>query len=121
MRPWYQYRWDELEPHTFRYLGLVARRAPDGSPRFNLPQTVWLDAFGRMDWAPVRTFAGLTLAVNVLTAIETRMDRRAFFGTTSRRVLRLAPRFADDVLLTMPPSGGQIPMDLIREYLRERP
>src|SRR6266702_2077841 len=63
----YRYRWDNLDFRTCRRLGVIARRAPDGSPRFNFPQTVWLSPQIRMDWSVHLTPAVRTLAVNVLT------------------------------------------------------
>jgi len=116
--PSYLLGYDELDPATFHKLGLVTRRAPDGSPRFNLHQTVWFEPDEHMDWTEEPTAAVFALAVNVLTPFASRLDVRAYFGATSRAVLKAAPAFAEAWLLTMPDFGGRIPIEILRKYIR---
>jgi hypothetical protein len=118
-KPSYRYHWDDLDFRTCRSLGVIARRAPDGAPRFNFPQTVWLFPDIRMDWSIRLTPAVRTLAVNVLTVWILEQDLAVCFGCTNRRAVAAADRFARAFLLTMPDSGGCLPRELITEWIRE--
>src|ERR1700722_6925361 len=100
-RPSYDYHWDNLDFRTCRGLGVIARRAPDGTPRFNFPQTVWLNSDIKMDWSTRFTPAVRTLAVNVLTLWIPEHDMVVGFGSTSRRAVAGAAQFAEVFLLTM--------------------
>lgn len=115
----YEYRWDTLDCRTFRSIGVIARRAPDGSPRFNFPQTVWLFPGVEMDWSARNTRAVQTLAVNILTSFLLERNVVTYFGATSRRVLNGAARFADACLTTMPAQGGCISRELIEKWILE--
>jgi hypothetical protein len=117
--PSYRYRWDSLDFRTCRGLGVIARRAPDGTPRFNFPQTVWLGPEISMDWSARLTPAVRTLAVNVLTLWIPEHDLVVGFGSTSRRAIAAAKQFAEAFLLTMPVNGGCLPRELIRGWIRE--
>src|SRR5688572_19453038 len=96
----YHYGWNDLDFRTFRPIGAIARRAPDGTPRFNFPQTVWLYPGVEMDWLARNTRAVQTLAVNILTSFLLERNVATYFGATSRRVLNAAPRFANVSLLS---------------------
>jgi hypothetical protein len=98
---------------------MIARRAPDGTPRFNFPQTVWLSPEFRMDWSARLTPAVRTLAVNVLTLWIPDHDLVVCFGSTSRRAVAAADRFAETFLVTMPMNGGCLPRKLITGWIRE--
>jgi hypothetical protein len=115
----YRYRWDNLDFRTCRALGVIARRAPNGSPCFNFPQTVWLSPEIRMDWSARLTPAVRTLAVNVLTLWIPEHDLPVGFGCTSQRALAGAEGFARAFLLTMPGSGGCLPRELMEEWIRD--
>src|SRR4029077_3168162 len=93
-KPSYRYRWNNLDFRTSRRLGVIARRAPDGSPRFNFPQTVWLCPETSMDWSARLTPAVRTLAVNVLTLWVPEHDLVVGFGSTGRRAVAAAVQFA---------------------------
>jgi hypothetical protein len=118
-KPSFRYRWDNLDFRTCRRLGVIARRAPDGTPRFNFPQTVWLCPDIRMDWSVRLTPAVRTLAVNILTLWIPERDFDASFGSTTRRAVAAAAPFAQAFLLMMPGNGGFLPRDLIKEWIRE--
>jgi hypothetical protein len=118
-KPSYRYHWDDLDFRTCRSLGVIARRAPNGAPCFNFPQTVWLSPKLRMDWSVRLTPAVQTLAVNVLTLWTVEQDLAACFGRTNRRAVAAADRFAGAFLLTMPDSGGCLPRELIMRWIRE--
>src|ERR1700722_3462812 len=69
--PSYQYGWNDLDGGTFPVIGVIAPRAPDGRPRFNFDQTIWLSARVRMDWAPELNLKVQTLALNILIRFVT--------------------------------------------------
>lgn len=119
LKPSYSYQWDELDVRTFRSEGVIARRTPEGEPRFNFPQTVWLFPDVRMDWARHANRAVQTLAVNILTNFFPERDMAAYFGTMSRRAFGNALRFAEDFILSMPPGGGHIPREIIERWIAE--
>ena len=117
--PSYRYRWNNLDFRTCRGLGVIARRTPDGAPRFNFPQIVWLCPEVSMDWSARLTPAVRTLAVNVLTLWIPEHDLIVGFGSTSRRAVAAAAQFAETFLLTMPVNGGCLPRELIRGWIRD--
>jgi len=114
----YRYRWNDLDRGTFPVIGVIARRAPDGKPRFNFDQTIWLSARVKMDWAPELNLKVQTLALNILTLFVTQSP-----GKGSRRGSRWlrdhAAEFAELFLCTMPAEGGCIPTTVIKEWLKE--
>jgi hypothetical protein len=114
----YQYEWSELDEATFQPLGVIARRAPDGSPRFNFPQRLWLDPGVSMNWAEASSLEVQTLALNILAQFE--RGRRARISTPAQSLSDSAEQFAEIFLCTMPPDGGCIPAGVIREWLRSR-
>jgi hypothetical protein len=114
----YHYGWSELDETTFHTLGVIARRAPDGSPRFNFPQRLWLDPNVSMDWAEAPNPKVETLALNILARFE--QGLRARISTDRRSLSDSAEQFAEVFLCTMPPDGGCIPHGVIREWLRLR-
>jgi hypothetical protein len=113
----YQYGWNELDETTFHSLGVIARRAPDGSPRFNFPQRLWLDPNVSMDWAEAPNLKVDTLALNILARFERGLRARI---STDRPLNDSAEQFAELFLCTMPPDGGCIPHGVIREWLRSQ-
>jgi hypothetical protein len=122
LKPW-DYTWDALHPYTLRFYGLLARRSPADTAHFNLTQTIWLRRDLDMNWSPRQTPAATTLAVNVLTAHldpGTPHNTHAFRGSTTRRILAIAPQFAREFLCTMPEHGGRIPRDVIIGWMRAR-
>jgi hypothetical protein len=88
-----------------------------GRQHFNFAQRVWLRASVDMAVTPVLTMALETLAVNLLTHMTRRHDCSAAVGVTSRRVLRLAPLFCSECLLTARAEGWVMPRATIREWL----
>lgn len=117
----YSYQWDELDVRTFRPEGVIARRTPEGEPRFNFPQTIWLFPQVQMDWAKHANRAVQTLAVNILTPSLPERDMAAYFGTMSRRAFDAALSFAEDFILSMPEQGGRIPRETIERWIAEEP
>lgn len=116
----YRYNWYDLDFRTFHSLGVIARRAPDNSPRFNFPQTVWLYPDVNMDWSARNTRAAQTLAVNILTSMVNDRDFITHFGATSRRVIEVADLFTRDCLLTMPTDGGCLPRDMLEQWIKAK-
>jgi hypothetical protein len=114
----YQYGWSELDEATFQPLGVIARRAPDGSPHFNFPQRLWLEPSVSMNWAEAPSLEVQTLALNILAQFE--RGRRAGLSTRPRPSGDSAQEFAELFLCTMPTDGGCIPTGVIREWLRSR-
>ena len=116
--PSYHYGWNDLDRGTFSAIGAIARRAPDGRPRFNFDQTIWLSARVKMDWAPELNLKVQTLALNILTLFVTQSP-----GKGSRRGSRWlrdhSAEFAELFLCTMPAEGGCIPTTVIKEWLKE--
>ena len=115
--PSYRYGWNDLDKGTFPVIGVIARRAPDGRPRFNFDQTIWLSARVNMDWAPELNLKVQTLALNILTRFVTQGR-----GKGSRRDSRWLRdhngEFAKLFLCSMPADGGCIPTAVIEEWLR---
>jgi len=64
------YGWHDLDDRTFNVLGVLARRAPDGTPRFNFSQTVWIHPRVDMNWSARMNRSVQTLAVNILVAFQ---------------------------------------------------
>lgn len=114
----FEYEWDNLDPVTFRVLGAIARRAPDRSPRFNFPQTIWLYPKTSMSWSARLTRHVETLAVNMLAPWISAHRQRAT-GLTAEQLAIVASReFAREFLCTMPADGGFIPREVIQEWIR---
>jgi hypothetical protein len=118
IKPSYSYEWDILDVRTFRLVGVIARRAPDGTPRFNFPQTVWLYPEISMNWSTRMNRQMRTLAVNILTPFLPPRTERVAVGTTSLLALEHAAPFARLFLCTMPREGGCIPRSVIQEWIR---
>ena len=72
-----------------------------------------------MDWGGRLTPAMRALAVNVLSLWIPEHDFVVGFGSTSRRAVAGAAQFAEVFLLGMPVSGGCVPGDVVREWIRE--
>jgi hypothetical protein len=107
----YFYGWADLDASTFQRIGVIARRAPDGSPRFNFPQRYWLDPKVSMDWSCEINAQVETLAVNILATFKsTRLP--------SGQHKEVAGAFAELFLCSMPEDGGCIPRQVIRSWLR---
>jgi hypothetical protein len=107
----YHYGWADLDASTFQRIGVIARRAPDGSPRFNFPQRFWLDPNVSMDWSSEINRQVETLAVNILAAFKSTQRHSGQHKET-------AGAFAELFLCTMPEDGGCIPRQVIRSWLR---
>jgi len=118
LKPSYSYEWDILDVRTFRLVGVIARRAPDGTPRFNFPQTVWLYPEVSMNWSTRMNRQMRTLAVNILTPFLPPRTEKVAIGTTSLLALEQAAPFARLFLCTMPRDGGCIPRGVIQEWIR---
>lgn len=88
-----------------------------GRQHFNFVQQIWLLPQVEMAVTPVLTIALETLAVNLLTLVSRRRDAPAAVGITSRRVLRLAPRFCRECLLTAHPDGWVIPRAIVQAWI----
>jgi hypothetical protein len=114
----YEYEWDSLDPLTFRALGAIARRAPDGSPYFNFPQTIWLYPKTSMNWSPRLTRHVETLAVNLLAPWISARRQRSMGLTPEQLAIVVSRAFAREFLCTMPADGGCIPREVIQEWLR---
>jgi hypothetical protein len=114
----YWYRWNNLDHASFRAVGVIARRAPDGTPRFNFPQTIWVYPRAEMNWAPHMNRQVETLAVNILAAFVLTQARRNRIRATNRFTLDESTAFAKLFLCTMPRNGGCIPRTVIQEWIR---
>jgi hypothetical protein len=114
----HEYEWNNLDPMTFRVLGAISRRAPDGSPRFNFPQTIWLYPKISMNWSERLTRQVETLAINLLTPwMSARRQRMS--GLSAEQLAIVASReFARELLCSMPADGGFIPREVIQEWIR---
>ena len=119
IRPSYAYGWSDLDLASFRAIGLIARRSPNGAARFNLPQSVWLYPRVKMNWGPRVNRQVETLAWNILTAFVMVQPR----GRGVRSCLVFTPEesraFAELVICTMPMNGGCIPRGVIRTWIGE--
>jgi hypothetical protein len=89
----------------------------EGRQRFNFAQQIWLRASVDMAVTPVLTLALETLAVNLLTHLTRPRDCRVAVGVTSRRVLKLAPLFCIECLLTAQAEGWLMPRATIKEWI----
>jgi hypothetical protein len=118
-RPSYRHRWHDLDFATFCTVGVIARRAPDGTPRFNFPQTVWWFPDVTMDWSRRADRRTRTLALNILTPLLPERDVQAHFGLTSRRAVLAAAPFAAAFLQEMPADGGCIPCEVLKQWIEE--
>ena len=114
----YDYEWDNLDPLTFRVLGAIARRAPDGSPRFNFSQTIWLYPKIAMNWSERLTRQAETLAVNLLAPWISARRQRATRLTAEQLAMIASRAFAREFLCSMPADGGCIPREVIQEWIR---
>jgi hypothetical protein len=117
--PSHAYRWNGLDTRTFHTIGVIARRAPDGSPQFNFAQTVWLYPRIDMDWSPRAAHSTETLALNILAAYLALRPERTRRGSAGRTALSAARPFAEMFLRDMPRAGGCIPRAVILEWLDE--
>lgn len=88
-----------------------------GRQHFNFRQRIWLHPSVAMAVTPVMTVALETLAVNLLTRLTRERDCHAAVGLTSRRMLRLAPRFCAECLLGGQPGGWVMPRAALRAWL----
>ena len=118
VKPSYFYDWDILDVRTFRLVGVIARRAPDGTPRFNFPQTIWMYPEVPMNWSTRMSRQVRTLAINILTPFLPPRTEKLVVGTTSLMALDAAASFAHLFLCTMPREGGCIPRSVIQEWIR---
>jgi hypothetical protein len=91
-----------------------------GRQHFNFRQRVWLDASVQMAYTRVDTVALNTLAVNLLTLVTRKRDYRAAVGSTSRRVVLLAPSFSRECLLGAPDDAWALPKTAIKAWLGSR-
>jgi hypothetical protein len=114
----YDYEWDNLDPVTFPVLGAIIRRAPDGSPRFNFPQTIWLYPKISMNWSERLTRQTETLAVNLLAPWMSTQRQRMSGLSAERLAIVASCEFAQEVLCSMPTDGGFIPREVIQEWIR---
>ncbi|MGH9643509.1 MAG: hypothetical protein ACRD3Q_13930 [Terriglobales bacterium] len=88
-----------------------------GRQHFNFRQRIWLHPAVDMAVTPVMTVALETLAINLLTRLTRKRDCCAAVGLTSRRMLRLAPRFCVECLLGGQPGGWVMPRAALRAWL----
>ncbi|HEY6451466.1 MAG TPA: hypothetical protein VIX87_02585 [Steroidobacteraceae bacterium] len=88
-----------------------------GRQHFNFRQRIWLHPSVDMAVTPVMTVALETLAINLLTRLTRKRDCFAAVGLTSRRMLRLAPRFCAECLLGGQPGGWVMPRAALRAWL----
>ena len=116
--PSHWYRWNTLDRASFRAIGVIARRSPDGAPRFNFPQIICVYPRVKMNWSPHLSRQVETLAVNILRAyvltLPTRNRLRAIHFTLDE-----SRGFAELVLCSMPQNGGCIPRMIIQAWIRE--
>lgn len=91
-----------------------------GRQHFNFAQRVWLYRSVPMACTRTPSTAMVTLAVNLLTMVLAERDYRAAVGTTCRRAVTLASKFAEDCLLTAPDGSWVMPRDAIEAWIRSR-
>jgi hypothetical protein len=119
IKPSYAHACSDLDLASFRAIGVIARRSPNGSPRFNLPQTVWLYPRVKMNWGPRMNRQVETLAWNILTAFVRVQPRKTGVRSSVLLTLEESKAFAELILCTMPMSGGCIPRAVIRTWIGE--
>jgi hypothetical protein len=116
--PSHRYRWNTLDRASFHAIGVIARRSPDGAPRFNFPQMICVYPRVKMNWSPHLNRQVETLGVNILGAYVLSLPRRNRLRAI-RFTLDESRAFAELVLCTMPQNGGCIPRMIIQAWIRE--
>lgn len=118
------YAWTDVHLAPFAVYGLIALRAPDLTPRFNLSRRrakpsalhTWMN-WHRSYCAPVER-----LSLTVLHAYVSLSDPDStidLFKPARQRRISVVRAFGEDCLCSMPKEGGCIPLEALRSWWQE--
>lgn len=95
----------------------VCSRSEDNQIKTNIMQTVWFDASIDMEWATENETAKHHLSANILSYFLPGSDYEAAIGAISQTNHKLYRFFTEEVIDTMPPEGGRIPVDQVQQWI----
>ena len=117
-----EYTWTNVHLAPFEVHGLIAIRAPDRRPRFNIPQRFMLRQRGGMDWHKRYTKRVESLSLNVLlsySSLKQPLSSIALYRSARGREVSIVQAFAQDCLCSMAQQGAWIPLEALDTWWEE--
>lgn len=92
----------------------------DGRVKTNFPQVVWLD--NGLAWNQCANDSDLldAISINILQHLFSGVEEAMSDATCSLYARTLYPAFVSEILSSMPENGGNLPVDVVRDWARER-